>query len=1394
MKNKLSLTVRTKLSLFVTVLSNLVLFFALIKNTYDNNIIEAAALEYTVIEFSGVGESTWIAPPGVTQVEYLVVGGGGGGGTGYDRAGGGGGAAGMVLTGTLEVIPNESYQIEVGAGGAGGANERASNSGANGEDSKFHTIVAIGGIGGQGARTTSPTARYTGGSAQVNDVTPAQPGGFGGGAGSGGGGGGATGSGGNGSGTTGGTGGAGLVSSITGSSVTYGIGGAGGGYDTNTSGANGIDNRGNGGGAGGSISSSSAGGGTGGLGFVVLRYTTSYTVAFDPNSGSGTISDTLVNPGNSITLPSEGFTRDGFVLTRFNTQANGEGTSYDLGETITPTSSLTLFAQWIPTIDRYDSGIIRIDKTKVEEDLTNFPLTIVLNSGNFDFSLIQSSGADVFFTDTNDNLLPFEVDYFNYLSGIAVYHVLYSGVITSGIENQDILIRYGQVSGHSYDYINGYLPSEVWKNGYQSVYHFNDFNDSGPANRHLTSSSEDNQITSAEGLLGPSLNITTTSGFLYNSGSFDFTSGAMSLFMLLKPTGTLNINNWDFLVTEWFNTNGTDTITNPVHSFHYSLKVNNQQNLHTIGGLIDQQSSTVITSGAIYQLGFAIDSAGYQFFYDGNSDGSGITNSFSPRTTNSYLIIGDFRPDTNTVVGFYDELRISNVRRSVAWNKAEFYSTKGEFAKPVYTVSYETNGGTSFASISGEAGSGITSVTTRTGYDFAGWYTDSGLTNPAAEPFIIPVGGATLYAKWTVPQLITSGLMIHLDASSPGSNPSALWEDLVNDYDFLVKGGAVYQSPGFYSFNGIDGYLVSNGTIQDTVNTTIEMWVNVPSDTGVLVAQRSYIDVDSNGASSIGSWRYSKLEVQNNDSVGARIWSSASIAATDDFDRTDWNHIVYTYDGDILRLYVNGVLEASGDLDRQTRNDERLTLFAGIDVSNMTDLPSLTDRSFLAGSISQFRVYDRALSANEVSQNFYAGQGVGFPSPQVERDFIYQTMTIPASDIDDDLVNFPLTVVLDDSNFDFTGITMSGIYFTDTAHRLLDFEVDSVSSNSGIFHVRVPFVSSGVDTTIWVRHSSTVDYTNGRNPSDVWDENYLFVSHMGQGIPNSASSTEALQIHNITFGSGLLGDVALFNESYVRLPSSLNTTNFTKVAVFTTTEVDERNYNLITGSTSKPFYFFDNRLRMKMGTHGVITLGTGSITTNNQHVAFSRFDEDGSFLRLDTYSVQIAQNTGSASNNEEIYLGVYDASFTGPLKGTMDEVRISDIGRSDAWIKAEYLSLTNMLINYSGVTPLVNDIIDPVNLIVGTSSQTDVTSGFVVDGFIDPVTTLSGVVDFDTVGSYPVYLISVDDANNQSIASLNVNIVLPTISYAGDFIALDTISVSSGTTLTAPIQPSANQL
>jgi hypothetical protein len=71
------------------------------------------------------------------------------------------------------------------------------------------------------------------------------------------------------------------------------------------------------------------------------------TVTLSANGGSGTASSLTGDPGGLVTLPGQlGLIRSGFTLTSWNTKSNGKGVDLLIGQVLTLTKSITLYAQW----------------------------------------------------------------------------------------------------------------------------------------------------------------------------------------------------------------------------------------------------------------------------------------------------------------------------------------------------------------------------------------------------------------------------------------------------------------------------------------------------------------------------------------------------------------------------------------------------------------------------------------------------------------------------------------------------------------------------------------------------------------------------------------------------------------------------------------------------------------------------------------------------------------------------------------------------------------------------------------------------------------------------------------------------------------------------------------
>ena len=114
---------------------------------------------------------------------------------------------------------------------------------------------------------------------------------------------------------------------------------------------------------------------TGGITYSKIAYKSSYNIIYNANSGSGSMANTPCAYGSWASISGNGFSRNGYSFTNWNTASNGSGTSYTPGQSVTLSSNLTLYAQW-----------------------TENPYSIIYKangSGETDVSQAKSYGVDV---------------------------------------------------------------------------------------------------------------------------------------------------------------------------------------------------------------------------------------------------------------------------------------------------------------------------------------------------------------------------------------------------------------------------------------------------------------------------------------------------------------------------------------------------------------------------------------------------------------------------------------------------------------------------------------------------------------------------------------------------------------------------------------------------------------------------------------------------------------------------------------------------------------------------------------------------------------------------------------------------------------------------------------
>lgn len=169
---------------------------------------------------------------------------------------------------------------------------------------------------------------------------------------------------------------------------------------------------------------------------------------------------------------------------------------------------------------------------------------------------------------------------------------------------------------------------------------------------------------------------------------------------------------------------------------------------------------------------------------------------------------------------------------------------------------------------------------------------------------------------------------------------------------------------GTFSFNGTNQYItIQNSTTLDTQTPTVEVWVQ------------------TNALSQYGFW-FEKGEVNTQYSLfqeaGNIIWRqniggvTNLITTTSTYMNTSsWYQVVGTYTSGTRRLYINGTL-VNSDAQAGTIS----TNAGGMSIGAYGGYAGANGRGYYySGSLAICRVYNRALTAAEVAQNFNAHRG-----------------------------------------------------------------------------------------------------------------------------------------------------------------------------------------------------------------------------------------------------------------------------------------------------------------------------------------------------------------------------------------------------------------------------------
>jgi hypothetical protein len=219
--------------------------------------------------------------------------------------------------------------------------------------------------------------------------------------------------------------------------------------------------------------------------------------------------------------------------------------------------------------------------------------------------------------------------------------------------------------------------------------------------------------------------------------------------------------------------------------------------------------------------------------------------------------------------------------------------------------------------------------------------------------------------------IVTSGLVLKLDAGNINSyaGVGTVWNDLSGFGNTgTLTNGPTYSSlnSGSIVFDGTNDFINLPNTNLLTFGTnpfTIDFWIYITSGTNIRTILSNYSDYNTDYSTYfyLGIFNYAVLSMVNKilllDSTGNFINNTFGA----DINTNQWTHIAFTRDGNSLICYKNG-LQVSSTSKSNNFSGSRSTKIGG----------GVASISTLVGSLPSTKIYNRALSAAEISQNYNA--------------------------------------------------------------------------------------------------------------------------------------------------------------------------------------------------------------------------------------------------------------------------------------------------------------------------------------------------------------------------------------------------------------------------------------
>jgi len=514
-----------------------------------------------------------------------------------------------------------------------------------------------------------------------------------------------------------------------------------------------------------------------------------------------------------------------------------------------------------------------------------------------------------------------------------------------------------------------------------------------------------------------------------------------------------------------------------------------------------------------------------------------------------------------------------------------------------------------------------------------------------------------------------------------------------------------------------------------------------------------------------------------------------------------WHHVVGTYDGSTLKIYVDGVLKNS------MAGGQPIAVDSGIlQIGNAGDPGGVFH---FDGTVDEVRVSD-AVRDDDWVETCYNNQfnpgGFVTLSRSLTNWAYRKEITIDHTMVDDNLFDFPVLIDISDDgdlaahaqvDFDDILFTLGSVGWVSGYDFIrLNHEIESFDSSDGnlTVWVRVPFLSSSVDTVLYMYYGNSTCDGMGSS-SGVWSSGYRLVQHLNEsgtgtrydstsfgndGVPGGYDGDEAVSgmIDGADDFDGTDDVIDCGNDASLNIVDNITVETWLKLDSVGVRQSVMSKYN-----TDRAWIleiYSNNKVRWL----GQNTPALGQVYSNAVLSTGVWYHIVGVFERP-TFSIYINGNLDNTVSwdydmidNPNDHLLISNAGNT--VDGIIDEVRVSDVVRNASWVDACYgnqlspgsffdISIEIALVD---VTPPeitnVDALPDPQEIGGYVNITCDVTDNVDVDvvnvsitgpGGFTPVnvTMTEGSYYYNTtytiVGTYTYFIWANDTSDNRKITS-----------------------------------------